>query len=316
MQTGLKRAAALAALALAASPASRAAELVEVGSVGTASAVLWPHYIAEAKGLYAAEGLKIDLVASQTGSAMLQSLTAGSTTIGIAAGIADPMNAFAAGAGIAIVAIDGASGPYAVMAKKEVKSLKDLKGRIVTVDGPKGATLVYFNRMLEGNGMTVKDIDFIYAGSTAARFAALESGTVDAAILTAPQLFTAEAHGFANLGYAIDYAKDVPFTAEIVNVSWAETHKATAKKYLDAYMKAETWLDDSKNKDEADDILFAATKMNQGDIAKAYDFMRKIDFFVPSTHVDDAKIMNFYNAFRELDPSLKLDVGRLVMHLE
>ena len=162
---------------------------------------------------------------------MLQSLTAGSTTVGIAAGIADPMNAFAAGAGVAIVAIDGASGPYAVMAKKELKSLKDLKGGIVTVDGPKGATMVYFNKMLEGNGMTPKDIDFIFAGSTAARFAALESGTVDAAILTAPQLFTAEAHGFANLGYAIDYAKDVPFTAEIVNVSWVKTHKATAKKY-------------------------------------------------------------------------------------
>ncbi len=316
MQTRLKRAAALAALVFAASPAAHAADLVEVGSVGAASAVLWPHYIAEAKGFYAAAGLKVDLVSSQTGSAMLQSLTAGSTTVGIAAGIADPMNAFAAGAGIAIVAIDGASGPYAVMAKKEFKSLKDLKGRIVTVDGPKGATLVYFNRMLEGNGMTAKDIDFTFAGSTAARFAALESGTVDAAILTAPQFFTAEAHGFANLGYAIDYAKDVPFTAEVVNVSWATADKATAKKYLDAYVQAEAWFDDSKNKNEADDILFLATKMNQDDIAKSYDFLRKIDFFVPSAHVDPAKIMNFYNAFRELDPGLKVDVGKFVMTLE
>ncbi len=316
MRTGLKLAVTLAPLVLAASPLARAAELVEVGSVGTASAVLWPHYIAEAKGFYAAAGLQIDLVSSQTGSAMLQSLTAGSTTVGIAAGIADPMNAFAAGAGIAIVAIDGASGPYAVMAKKELKSFKELKGRIVIVDGPKGATLVYFNKMLEGNGMTIKDIDFVYAGSTAARFAALESGTADAAILTAPQLFTAAAHGFANLGYAIDYAKDVPFTAEIVNVSWVKTHEATAKKFLDAYVQAEAWFDDGKNKDEADGILFAGTKMNQDDIAKSYDFLRKIDFFVPSAHVDPAKIANFYNAFRELDPSVKLDVGKLVMNLD
>ncbi len=306
----------LAALAVVASPAARAAEVVEVGSVGSASAVLWPHYIAEAKGFYAAAGLKIELVPSQTGSAMLQALTAGSTTVGIAAGIADPMNAFAAGAGIAIVAIDGASGPYAVMAKKELKSLKELKGRIVTVDGPKGATLVYFNKMLEGNGLTTKDIDFTYAGSTAARFAALESGTVDAAILTAPQLFTAAAHGFANLGYAIDYAKDVPFTAEIVNVRWVEAHRATAKQFLDAYVKAEAWFNDPKNKDEADDILYAGTKMNQDDIAKSYDFLRKINFFVPSARVDKAQIMNFYNAFRELDPSLSLDVEKLVRNLE
>jgi NitT/TauT family transport system substrate-binding protein len=170
--------------------------------------------------------------------------------------------------------------------------------------------------MLEGNGLTAKDIDFIFAGSTAARFAALESGTVDAAILTAPQLFTAEAHGFANLGYAIDYAKDVPFTAEIVNVSWVKTHKATAKKFLEAYMKAESWFDQSTNKDEAVDILLAATKMSKDDIGKSYDFLRKIDFFVSSTHVDEAKIVNFYNAFRELDPSVKLDVNKLVMQLE
>jgi NitT/TauT family transport system substrate-binding protein len=308
--------AALAALALAAARAAGAAEQIEVGSVGSASAVLWPHYIAEAKGFYGDAGLKIDLVASQTGSEMLQSITAGSTTIGIAAGIADPMNAFAAGAGIAIVAIDGASGPYAVMAKKEIPSLKALKGRIVTVDGPKGATMVYFNKMLEANGLSVKDIDFTYAGSTAARFAALQSGTVDAAILTAPQLFTAESLGFANLGYAIDYAKDVPFTAEIVNVTWAEAHKATARKFLDAYMRAEAWFDDGKNEAEAERILAAATKMNEGDIAKSYAFLRKIDFFVPATHVDAAKIENFYDAFRALDPSLKLDVKKLTMTLE
>ena len=316
MQPQLKPCAVLAAVALAATPVARAAETVEVGSVGSASAVLWPHYIAEAKGLYAGAGLTIDLVPSQTGSAMLQALTAGSTTVGIAAGIADPMNAFAAGAGIAIVAIDGASGPYAVMARKEFKSFKDLKGRSVTVDGPKGATLVYFNKMLEGNGMTTKDVDFSFAGSTAARFAALQSGTVDAAILTAPQLFTAEALGFANLGYAIDYAKGVPFTAEIVNAKWAEAHKATAKKFLDAYVQAEAWFNDSKNKDEADDILFAGTRMNKDDIARSYDFLRKINFFVPSAHVDPAQIRNFYNAFRELDPTVTLDVGKLVMNLE
>lgn len=309
-------AALLVAVGVLVATGARAAETLEVGSVGTASAVLWPHYIAQAKGFYAAADLKIDLVASQTGSAMLQALTSGSTTIGIAAGIADPMNAFAAGAGIAIVAIDGASGPYAVMAKKDLTSLKQLKGHLVTVDGPKGATLVYFNRMLEGNGMTVKDVELSFAGSTAARFAALESGTVDAAILTAPQLFTAEARGYSNLGYAIDYAKDVPFTAEIVNVAWAKAHRETGKKFLDAYVKAEAWFDDGKNKDEADEILAVATGMNKDDIAKSYDFLRKIDFFIPSAHVDEKKIMNFYNAFRELDPNLTLDVGKLVMPLE
>jgi hypothetical protein len=61
-----------------------------------------------------------------------------------------------------------------------------------------------------------------------------------------------------------------------------------------------------ENRDEAD----------QEDIAKFYDCLRKIDFFVPSAHVDPSQIGNFYNAFRELDPSVKLDVGKLVMNLD
>jgi NitT/TauT family transport system substrate-binding protein len=305
-----------AALALAAVGAARGAETIELGAVGAANSVVWPHYIAEAKGFYADEGLKIDLYYSQSGSAMLQALTAGSTTMGMAAGIADPMNAFASGAGIAIVRIDGQSGPYAVMAKKELKSIKDLKRRIVTVDGSKGATMVYFNKMLEGNGMTRADVDFVYAGSTAARFAALQSGAVDAAILTAPQLFTATDLGFSNLGYAIDYAKDVPFTAEVVNRAWVATHMETAKKFLDAYTKAILWFDDPKNKNEACDILLKATKMNPDDIAKSYDFLRQIDFFVRTNHVDMAKIKAEYDGLRALDPTVELDIGKLVMELE
>jgi NitT/TauT family transport system substrate-binding protein len=316
MQSGTKLAAALAAIVLVASPAARAEEVIELGAVGAANAVLWPHCIAEAKGLYAAEGLKIDLFYSQSGAAMLQALTAGSTTMGIAAGIADPMNAFAAGAGIAIVRIDGQSGPYAIMAKKQFKSIKDLKGHIATVDEATGATMVYFNKMLEGNGMTKKDVDFVYAGSTAARFASLESGAVDAALLTAPQLYTAEAHGFVNLGYAVDYAKDVPFTADLANRAWLATHRETAKKFLDAKTKAIAWFNDPKNKDESIAILLAVTRMNRDDIAESYDFLRKIDFFYPSNHVDPAKIMNFYNAYRDLDPSFKVDVAKLIINLE
>ncbi len=146
--------------------------------------------------------------------------------------------------------------------------------------------MIYFNKMLAGNGMTRADVDFVYAGSTAARFAALQSGAVDAAILTAPQLFTATELGFANLGYARDYAKDVPFTAAVVNRAWVGDHKAAATRFLDAFTQAILWFDDDKNKTEACDILLKATKMNPDDIAKSYDFLRKLDFFVRTNHVD------------------------------
>jgi NitT/TauT family transport system substrate-binding protein len=306
----------LIAAGLVAGGAARADETLEIGGVGGANAVVWAHYIAEAKGLYAAQGLKIELDYSQSNAQVLQALTAGSTKMAIAAGIADPMYAFASGAGIAIVRIDGQVGPYALEAGKQFKSIKDLKGHVVSVDEAKGTTMMYLNKMFAANGMKRSDVDFIYAGATAARFAALESGAAAASMITAPQLFTAEDHGFVNLGTVPKYAPDIPFTAELVNRAWAEANKPTVKKYLAAYSAAIAWFDDTKNRAEAIDILGKVTKMSPDDIAKSYDFLKKINYFERSDKVSLKKLENFYDAQRELDPSLKLDVPKLVMQID
>lgn len=310
-------AAMLCAAALFAAPvAAPAAETLEVGAVGSANAVVWPHYIAVAKGLYKAEGLDIDLFYSQSNSAVLQALTAGSTKMAIAAGLADPMYAVSSGAGVALVRLDGQVGPYALEADKRIKSIKDLKGKIVSVDEAKGTTMVYFVKMLEGNGMTRKDVDFIYAGATAARFAALESGAASAAMITAPQLFTAEAHGYVNLGYDTKYAPDIPFTGELVNRAWAAANKPTAEKFLAAYSKAIDWFYDKKNRAEAIEILGNVTKMSKDDIAKSYDLFQQLQYFARSNQVPMAKVKNFYVALKQLDPSLNLDLDKLVMELD
>jgi len=310
------RAGALFALALAAMSGARAAEEeLSVGGVGGPNAVVWPHYVAEAKGLYAQAGFKIDLVYSQSNAVVLQALTAGSTKIAIAAGLGDPIHALQRGANIAVVRIDGQVGPYALMAKKEIKSIKDLKGHVASLDEAQGTTMVYFVIMLAKNGMTRKDLDFVYAGSTAARLAALESGAADAAMITAPQLFKAAGEGYVNLGYAPDYAPDVPFTAEVVNRPWAEANKDKVKRFIKAYGDAIRWIDDPKNKTEAIDILQKISHMDRGDIDKSYDLFKKINYFDKSDEVSVAKVEAFAKAFKEVDPSVSTDVSKLVMRI-
>ncbi|MGH7088609.1 MAG: ABC transporter substrate-binding protein [Stellaceae bacterium] len=267
-------------------------------------------------GLYKAEGLDIDLFYSQSNAAVLQALTAGSTKMAIAAGLADPMYAVSSGAGVALVRLDGEVGPYALETRSSIKSIKDLKGKIVSVDEAKGTTMVYFVKMLEGNGMTRKDVDFIYAGATSARFAALESGAASAAMITAPQLFTAEAHGFVNLGYDTKYAPDIPFTGELVNRAWASANKPTAQKFLAAYSRAIDWFYDKQNRAEAIDILLKVTKMSKDDIAKSYDLFQQLDYFARSNQVPMAKVRNFYAALKQLDPNLNLDLDKLVMQID
>ena len=75
--------------------------------------------------------------------------------------------------------------PYALLAKSSIKSLKDLKGKVISVGGPKDITRIYVDRMLAPQGLKTGDYDYVYAGATTARAQALLSGAVDAAILSA-----------------------------------------------------------------------------------------------------------------------------------
>jgi TRAP-type uncharacterized transport system substrate-binding protein len=55
-----------------------------------------------------------------------------------------------------------------------MKSLKDLKGKTVSIGGQKDVTRSYLDRMLEPNVLKDSDVN-LYAGASSARLAALES---------------------------------------------------------------------------------------------------------------------------------------------
>jgi ABC-type nitrate/sulfonate/bicarbonate transport system substrate-binding protein len=141
-------AALLAGAVIAASPPAKA-ETVTVGMVGAVSATHWPIYIGLTKGYYAAEDLKLDLVFIQSSAALVQQLTAGSLDLALSTGLADPIRAIDKGSPIAIVRIEMQAPPYALMAKPAIKRWADLKGKTISIGGPKDITRIYLERMAE-----------------------------------------------------------------------------------------------------------------------------------------------------------------------
>src|SRR3979411_2828035 len=196
-----RRAAALASLgvALLAASVARAAETIVVGSGGSASANLWPVTVANNKGFFAARDIKIDLVFVQANAGVIQQLAVGAVNVSVGSGLVDPIRAVDKGAPLAIARIDMQRPPYALLAKPAIKSIKELKGKTVSVGGAKDITRIFFERMLAPGGVDPKEVDLIFAGATSARLAALQSGAADAAILTAPYNFHAEAAGLTHL---------------------------------------------------------------------------------------------------------------------
>ena len=293
-----------------ATTAAHAVETLTMGTTGRGSAQQWPIFIAEKKGYFAENGIKMDLVAAPSSAAVIQQLTAGSVNLG-SGGLSDPLRAIDKGAPITLLRIETQVPPYTLWGKPTIKSIKDLKGKLISIGGIKDITRIYLERMLVPNGIVTGQYDLVFAGTTSARFAALSAGAVDAAILVPPFTFKAESMGYTNLGQLTDYVKDMPFTGYAVNKPWALKHKTELVGFLKAVARGIDFFNDEANRKEAVDILVKESNAPRADIEATYDYYRKIKIFDRIGLVGDSQIKTLAEAMKSLgDLEGSTDVSR------
>jgi NitT/TauT family transport system substrate-binding protein len=302
MVTGLARAATgfLIAFAVLSTPIAHAADTVTIGLVGSTGPTHWPIHIGLKKGYYDAEDIKLDLIFIQSSGAVLQQLAAGSLDAALSAALVDPIYAIDKGAPISIVRLEMQLSPYALIGKKSYSKVEELRGKTLMVDGPKGITKIYVERMLAAHGIKPSEVDFLFVGATAARFSALQAGAIDATILLPPFSFAAEAAGFSNLGLTADYSKDLPFTGAVVNKNWGEKNPALMRKLLAVHNKSVAWFLDKAHRQEAIDIMAEASKLKPDVIAQTYDFLHQRDFIEGTGAVSKTKMSALLMALKGL----------------
>jgi NitT/TauT family transport system substrate-binding protein len=302
----------LMAAAMLGRPA-RAADKIVGGTLG-GQAPLWPFYVATQKGFFAAEDLDVEINFAQSGPAVAQQLTGGAFDVALSIGNDNAIHAIDKGAPLALIRIIGNTAPYALIAKPELKTIADLKGKTISVGQTNDVTTVYFERMAAANGLQRGDYDELVAGVAAARYAALKAGVADAAFVLPPLNFQANAAGYVTLGFSADYVKDLPFTGMLVRKAWAAANAPLAKRLLAATDKSIAWLADDTHRGEAIDILVNAAHARPEDAGLSYDLLRRIEYFEPGSKVSRRKLQNLLDAERKLgmiDASLTVD--RLVM---
>jgi len=288
MSSGMGRLAALivAGTLLLHGSAARALDKVNAGAVGGPTGTMWLFYVGFDKGFFAKAGIDLDLVFAHTAPGIMQQLTAGSLDIVATTGVAEPIHAVDKGAtNVAIARIIGQNSPYSMEAKPSVSSIKDLKGKTIALGGLVDITAIYWNAMAAANGLKAGDVDIVVIGATAGRFAALKSGTVDATMVLPPFSFLAEAGGFKNIGLVIDYVKDVPFTGLEVSKPWAEKHLQLAKRLLKALDESAAWFYVPEHRQELIDMGVKDFHVDQKESALSLDFLRKIQYFAPTSKV-------------------------------
>ena len=85
-------------------------------------------------------------------------------------------------------------------AKPEIKDVTGLKGKKIGVSAIGASTQFLVQEILKRHGLdSARDVTILGVGTTANRFAALQSGTIDATNLTPPFNFKAEESGLREL---------------------------------------------------------------------------------------------------------------------
>jgi NitT/TauT family transport system substrate-binding protein len=213
-----------------------AEETVKIGTVRsvTNAAIL----IGEQKGYFKKFGIKVELEYLQSSATGMASLAQGQLNI-IAGGIsAGYFNALDKNLPI-IITVDRATTPigHNLMIRPDlkdtVKSLKDLKGKVVASNAPGSISTYEIGKMMESVGLSIADVEIknIPFGQYAA---ALKNKAVDGVLAIPP--FT---YGLTENGLALPFAaadsiiKPAPMTiaVQLLNTEWAKPRQELVRNF-------------------------------------------------------------------------------------
>jgi ABC-type nitrate/sulfonate/bicarbonate transport system substrate-binding protein len=221
-----------------------------------------PNIVAQRKGFFARQGLSVTMVPLMGTTHMVAALDSGDVD---ATGTASPYMIEAALKGSDAVAVIGgvANTIYSLIAKPDIRTIADLKGKLVAVSAPPD-TITLSTRMLLAKG-GLKDGDYrskeiIGSGQ---RAECLASGTCDAVPLGQPEDIVFMRKGFGKLGDSLEVLPSLQFNVIAVRRSWAESHKAIVVALARAFGDTFRYLRDPAARDDVVKTIVATTGTNE-----------------------------------------------------
>lgn len=258
-------------------------EELTYGSAGPTSAE-WIVYIANDMGFFRQEGLQLSIVVTGSTVNTINQVATGDINLATA-GTDSVVNAVARHLAIKIVAPSMVTPPYSLITPPSITTWQQLRGKTIILATKQEITAIAFRLMSKANHLDWNnDFQIVLAGSTPARFAALQSGNVQGAMLGQPFNFTAEAQGMRELDESYNYMKEWMFDGIAVNPAWAAAHRSTVVKFIRAMRKAAEY--GYTHREDAIRILTTETKSDRAIVEKTYD----LDFVKWHAYSRDAQL--------------------------
>jgi len=220
------------------------------------------HFVGSSKGIFARHDVKVDLQFTVNSDELRNGLADGAFEVAHAA----VDNAIAmvemAGKDVVIV-IGGDSGMNEFFVQPDIRSVADLRGRIVVVDAPNTAYALVAKKILLMNGLMQSDYALKPIGGTFLRLKAMsENKEYAASILNAPFSINATRQGMKSLGRAVDLIGPYQAGGAFVMRAWAQANGPVLERYLAAYVEATRWALDPANQAECVAMLAERLKLS------------------------------------------------------
>ena len=227
-----------------------------------------PNYLAVKKGFYTEEGLDIKFVRARS-NILVAALVGGS--LDYITSVTSTVSGIIGGAPIKILAGVIKNNPDFLMAKPEIGSIRDLKGKKLAVSGFGGASHQRMLIIIRNAGLDPqKDVNIISVGDAGLRMDQLRLGAIDATVLTAPNCFVAERLGFKSLGSSKD-TLPLPAVGIVTMERKIKERPDQVNKVLRTVLKSLRYL--RENREEAVRVAMDWLSIDRDLAERSYDMM-------------------------------------------
>jgi ABC-type nitrate/sulfonate/bicarbonate transport system substrate-binding protein len=260
---------ALMFLFLAQHTAAQNLEKVRVGMPSLSLSFIAPQ-VAYSRGFFRDEGIDAEIIRIATNVGIVAVTT---KEIGYTTAVGAGLRSAVKGLPLKVVTYFNGRPLHVLVAKPELKTLPDLRRKVIGFAGYGDSTEFMLRAMLRQSGMELeKDVQAFQVSGSGQRLQALLSGKLDAAILPPPFNFEAESKGFGRLLAAADVF-ETSVSGLALHVDTLRDKPAQVKKMLRALLKAQNFI--RTNKPESVRVIAAWLKLEPGIAQASYDIYVK-----------------------------------------
>jgi ABC-type nitrate/sulfonate/bicarbonate transport system substrate-binding protein len=208
-----------------------------------------PLFVAEREGLFVKEGLEFSQVPINGGGenmvAALHDDRADVAHVATAFLIQSVMS----GSDATAVVAEFNNPVYSLIAKPEIRTYADLKGKLLGVAAENGSITLSIRKLLDLNGVHREDFRARFVDGTPDRLICVVQGDCDAVPLGQPHDFLALRRGFQLIGLSTDAVPEYLYTVTIARRSWAEKNKEALVRYARAMAASFKYIRDPANRE-------------------------------------------------------------------